>query len=107
MRVQVEKGQLQVTREFSVQNSSKPLRTQINERNFEFYIPEGAKIVEGSAMAEHGNPLKSAPVLERDKNRHFFEFPLRPGTTRFQVIHRVPYAGVRTSIRDRRRSRSR
>jgi hypothetical protein len=93
MRVQVERGQLQVKREFSVQNSSKPLRTQMNERNLEFDIPEGAKIVEGSAMTEHGNPLKAAPVQESDKNRYSFEFPLRPGTTRFQVIYELPYAG--------------
>jgi len=93
MRLQVERGQLQVVREFAVQNSSKPPRTQMNERNLEFYIPEGAQIVEGSAMTEHGNPLKSAPVQESVKNRYFFEFPLRPGTTRFQVIYRFPYAG--------------
>jgi hypothetical protein len=96
MRMQVEQGQLQVKREFAVQNSSKPLRTQMNERNLEFFIPEGAKIIEGSAMTEHGNPLKSAPVQESDKNRYFFEFPLRPGTTHFQVIYEVPYAGNAT-----------
>jgi hypothetical protein len=62
MRLQVERGQVQVVREFSVQNSSKPPRTQMNERNLEFYVPEGAQIGEGSAMTEHGNPLKSPPV---------------------------------------------
>jgi len=93
MRLQVEQGQLQVVREFAVQNFSKPPRTQMNERNLEFYIPEGAKIVEGSAVTEHGNPLKSAPVPESDKSRYSFEFPLRPGTTHFQVIYQVPYAG--------------
>ena len=93
MRLQVEHGELQVKREFAVQNSSKPPRTQMKEHNFEFYIPEGAKIVEGSAATEHGNPLKSPPVLENDKNRYSFEFPLRPGTTHFQVIYKLPYSG--------------
>lgn len=93
MRMQVEQGQLQFMREFAVQNSSKPLRTQMNARNLEFYIPEGAKIVEGSATTEHGNPLKSAPLQQSDNNRYSFEFPLRPGTTHFQVIYKVPYAG--------------
>ena len=96
MRVQVEQGQLQVKREFAVQNSSKPPRTQMHERNFEFYIPEGAKIIEGSAATEHGNPLKSAPVQESDQNQYSFEFPLRPGTTHFQGIYKLPYAGSAT-----------
>jgi hypothetical protein len=93
MRLQVEHGELQIKREFAVQNSSKPPRTQIEEHNFEFYIPEGAKIVEGSAATEHGNPLKSPPGRGNEKNRYSFEFPLRPGTTHFQVIYKLPYSG--------------
>src|ERR1700761_5495198 len=49
MRVQASGSQLEVTREFGVQNSSKPPRTQMNEHNIEFYIPEGAQIVPDSA----------------------------------------------------------
>ncbi len=83
MRVQdATQGQLEVVREFGVQNKSKPPRTQMNERNLEFYIPDGAQIIEDSASAttENGNPLKSAPVPEGEKNRYSFIFPLRPGT---------------------------
>jgi len=93
MRVQVEQGRLEVAREFAVQNSSKPPRTQMNERNLEFYVPEGAQIGEGSAMTEHGNPLKSPPVQQGEKNRYSFIFPLRPGITRFQVSYQLPYSG--------------
>lgn len=93
MRLQVERGIVQVVREFSVENSSTPPRTQMNDRNLEFYIPEGAKIVEGSAVTEHGNPLKSLPVQEGDPNRYSFVFPLRPKTTHFQVTYEFPYAG--------------
>jgi hypothetical protein len=93
MRVQVEQGNLEVVREFAVQNSSKPPRTQMNERNLEFSLPEGAQIGEGSAMTEHGNPLKSAPVQEGDKNRYSFVFPLRPGITQFHVSYQLPYSG--------------
>ena len=84
MRVEVAQGQMQVTREFGVQNASKPPRTQMNERNLEFYVPAGARIIEESASAttENGNPLKSAPVPEGEKNRYSFIFPLRPGLTR-------------------------
>jgi hypothetical protein len=95
VRLQVEQGQLVVVRELGVQNTSKPPRTQMNERNVEFYIPDGAQIIPDSASAttENGNPLKSAPVPEGEKNRYAFIFPLRPGLTRFEVAYQLPYSG--------------
>ena len=94
MRIQVEQGQLEIMRQFAVQNSSKPPRTQMNERNLEFYVPEGAQIVESSAMTDGGNPLNSAPVpVDDKKTRYAFVFPLRPGTTQFEVAYQLPYTG--------------
>ena len=94
MRIQVENGQLEVMRQFAVQNTSKPPRTQMNERNLEFYVPEGAQLMGGSAMTEGGNPVNSAPVPEDDKKtRYAFLFPLRPGTTQFEVAYQLPYTG--------------
>jgi hypothetical protein len=95
MRIQAAQGQIEIVREFGVQNASKPPRTQMDERNLEFYIPDGAKIIPDSATAttENGNPLKSAPVPEGEKNRYAFIFPLRPGLTRFEVAYQMPYTG--------------
>ena len=95
VRLQAEQGRLEIVREFFVQNKSKPPRTQMNDRNLEFYIPEGATIIPDSASAttEGGNPLKSAPVPQSEKNRYSFIFPLRPGQTRFEVAYELPYTG--------------
>jgi len=94
MRVQVEQGQLEIMRAFAVQNTSKPPRTQMNEHNLEFIVPEGAQIVQSEAMTEGGNPLNTAPVPEdQKKTRYAFLFPLRPGTTQFQVAYQLPYSG--------------
>jgi hypothetical protein len=94
MRVQAEQGQLEIMRQFAVQNSSKPPRTQMNERNLEFYVPEGAQIIDASAMTEGGNPLNTAPVpVDEKKTRYAFLFPLRPGTTQFEVAYQLPYTG--------------
>jgi hypothetical protein len=95
MRFQAGQGQLQVERTFAVENSSKPPRTQMNEHNLEFYVPDGATIGEGQAMTAGGQPVKSAPVPEGDnaKNRYAFLFPLRPGETRFNVVYSMPYTG--------------
>jgi hypothetical protein len=95
MRIQTAQGHIVVTRDFGVRNTSHPPRTQMNERNLEFYIPDGAHIIGDSATAtsENGNPLKSAPVPEREKNRYSFIFPLRPGFTHFEVAYQLPYSG--------------
>lgn len=94
MRVQAEQGQLEVMRAFAVQNTSKPPRTQMNERNLEFFVPEGAQIIQGQAMTANGQPVNSAPVpVDDKKTRYAFLFPLRPGTTSFQVAYQLPYTG--------------
>jgi hypothetical protein len=95
MRFQAQQGQLQIERTFAVQNNSKPPRTQMNEHNLEFYVPEGASITEAQAMTAGGQPVKSAPVPEGQnaKNKYSFLFPLRPGETRFEVIYTLPYTG--------------
>ncbi len=86
-------GQLAVTRQFWVQNNSNPPRTQMSEKDFEFYLPEGARIVDASAVTETGNPLRIAPAPEDERNRYSFDFPLRPGVTSFQVRYLLPYSG--------------
>ena len=95
MRIQTTQGDILVTRDFGVRNTSNPPRTQMNERNLEFYVPDGAHIIGDSATAtsENSNPLKSAPVPEREKNRYSFIFPLRPGFTHFEVAYQLPYSG--------------
>jgi hypothetical protein len=94
MRVQAQQGELEVMRAFAVQNDSKPPRTQMNERNLEFYVPEGATILQAEATTANGNPLKSSPVpVDDKKTRYAFFFPLRPGVTQFEVEYTVPYTG--------------
>jgi hypothetical protein len=95
MRIQAAQGHILVTRDFGVRNKSNPPRTQMNERNLEFYVPDGAHVMVDSATAasENGAPLKSAPVAESEKNRYSFIFPLRPGFTHFEVAYQLPYSG--------------
>jgi len=94
MRVQAEQGQLEIMRAFAVQNNSKPPRTQMNERNLEFFVPEGAQIIESEAQTANGQPVKSAPVpVDDKKTRYAYLFPLRPGTTQFQLAYQLPYTG--------------
>ncbi|HXW88941.1 MAG TPA: carboxypeptidase regulatory-like domain-containing protein [Terriglobales bacterium] len=93
MRLQVRSNQLEGIRLFAVDNKSSPPRTQMSDQNFEFYLPEGAEVVQGLATTAGGQPVNSAPVPQKEKDRYAFLFPLRPGQTVFQVAFRLPYSG--------------
>jgi hypothetical protein len=91
--VQAKPDELGVTRIFAVNNASKPQLTQMNDRNFEFYIPDGAKIDGAQAQTAGGQWVDSEPVAQAEKGRYAFVFPLRPGQTDFQITYRLPYSG--------------
>jgi len=93
MRFQAQGNELQGVRLFAVGNASSPPRTQMNDQNFEFYLPEGAQVDQGEAQTANGQPINSAPVPRKEKNRYAFIFPLRPGETQFQVSFHMPYSG--------------
>jgi len=93
MRFQAKDGQLEGIRLLAVNNSSQPPRTQMNDQNFEFYLPEGAEVDQSMAMTAGGQPVNSAPIPQKEKNRYAFNFPLRPGETQFQVVYHLPYTG--------------
>jgi hypothetical protein len=93
MRFQADSGTMQGVRLFVVNNSSSPAVTQMNDHNFEFYVPAGAKIEQVQARAPNGQPIRAAAVPQADKNRYAIDFPLRPGETQFQVEFTLPYSG--------------
>ncbi len=93
MRFQAQGNELQGIRLFAVDNKSNPPRTQMNDQNFEFYLPDGAGVDQAMAMTAGGQPINSSPVPQKEKNRYAFIFPLRPGETQFQISFHMPYTG--------------
>jgi hypothetical protein len=91
--VQAKPDELGVTRIFAINNASKPPRTQMNDHNFEFYIPIGAKIDGAQAQTAGGQWVNTNPTPQAEKGRYAFDFPLRPGQTDFQITYRLPYSG--------------
>jgi hypothetical protein len=94
MRLQAQANVLEGIRLFAVGNASNPPRTQMNDQNFEFYLPDGAQVDQAMAMTSGGQPVNSPPVPQKEKNRYAFNFPLRPGETQFQVVYHLPYSGT-------------
>jgi hypothetical protein len=93
MYVQAQQGQLGINRLFAVDNTSKPARTQMNDQNFEFFLPVDAEIDQAQAQTAGGQWVDSAPVPQTEKGRYAFVFPLRPGTTQFQLSYHLAYNG--------------
>jgi hypothetical protein len=96
MRFQAQSGQLQGIRLFAVNNASAPPRTQQNNQNFSFYLPDGAEIDQTMAMTAGGQPISSDAIPQKQKNLYAFNYPLRPGETQFQVVYHLAYAGKLT-----------
>jgi hypothetical protein len=93
IRFQADSGSMQGVRLFVVNNTSSPAKTQMNDHNFEFYLPPGAKIEQVQARAPNGQPISSEAAPQAEKNRYAINFPLRPGETQFQLEFTLPYTG--------------
>jgi hypothetical protein len=93
MYLQAGQGQLGINRLFAVDNNSKPPRTQLTDKDFEFYLPPDADIDQAQAQTAGGQWVNATPVPQKEKGRYAFIFPLRPGTTQFQVAYHLPYNG--------------
>jgi hypothetical protein len=94
-------GQLEVTAQFVVHNTSSPQVTQFSERPFEFVLPEGAVLDAAEATRPSGMPTMSMPKSLPEKNHYTFTVPIDPdqGTdkmTIFQVQFHLPYSGSYT-----------
>ena len=93
LRFEADSGQLHAKRLFAVNNTSSPAKTQMNDHNFEFYLPDGAKVESAQAKAPNGQPIAAEATPQSEKNRYAIAFPLRPGETQFQVEFTLPYSG--------------
>jgi hypothetical protein len=92
VRFQADAKSLDGIRLFAVNNTSDT--TQMNDHNFEFYLPTGAKVLQVQAKAPNGQPIAAEAIPQSEKNRYAINFPLRPGETQFQLEFTLPYTGT-------------
>ena len=98
MRLQApDEKTLQVLELIAVKNDSKPPRALAGERTWDIFLPEGAVLDQAAVSSPGGMPINSSPAQDaRDKNHYYFDFPIKPGETRFQVSYHLPYNGEAT-----------
>ena len=78
---------------FPVDNTSTPPRTQMNDQNFDFYLPDGAEMDQGMAKRRRDRWVDSAAVPQTKKSAMRLSSRSRPGTTQFQLTFHMPYNG--------------
>ena len=78
---------------FTVNNTSIPPRTLMNEHTFQFYLPDGVSVSESSVRTSNGADVKSPVIPQSEKNKYGFKFPIRPGETQFHIVYTLPYSG--------------
>ena len=84
---------LNVSDMYVLKNNSQPPRSRIGNQTFSVALPDGAEFDHASITGPSGMPLAIAPVPTDAKNHYAFDFPVRPGETRFEVFYKVPFNG--------------
>ncbi len=92
--LQASAGNLDVNEMYVLKNESLPPRSRIGNQTFAVTLPDGAEMGEASMTGPSGMPLTVTPVPSGVKNRYAFDFPIRPGETRFEVLYKLPYSGT-------------
>jgi hypothetical protein len=91
--LQASGGSMDVQELYILNNQSQPPRTKIGNQTFAVTLPDGAQVGEASLTGPSGMPLTVAAVPSGAKNRYAYDFPIKPGQTRFEVTYKVPYSG--------------
>jgi hypothetical protein len=92
--LQASAGSLEVNEMYVLKNDSQPPRSKIGNQTFAVTLPDGAVMGEASTTGPSGMPLPATPVPSGVKDRYAFDFPIRPGETRFDVFYKLPYSGA-------------
>jgi hypothetical protein len=98
MQVETAGDNLRVTEMLTVVNSSNPPRTVQRQQLFWLTLPKGATVLASAAQGPEADTLEYVAMAAPDEGRSYFNFPLRPGTTKIQVQYQVPYSGELTFV---------
>jgi hypothetical protein len=82
--------------EYIVKNASQPPTAYFRtEGNFQFAIPEKAKLQQVATTSSTGMPVVQAPI-EKGKGMNAIAYAFRPGDTSIRLSYELPYTGSAT-----------
>lgn len=98
--LEAQNGQLDVTEQYVVHNTSSPKVTKSGDNTFEFTLPDGALIDMAEATRPSGLPTMASPKPAGAKGHFAFSVPIEPDQgdkmTVFQIHYHLPYSGKYT-----------
>jgi hypothetical protein len=90
---------LTVAEEYSIQNNSQPPQAYFRpDGNFEFIIPDNAKLQQVAASGPTGMPVVQAPI-DKKKGKYAIAYALRPGQNVVRYSYEVPYPGNSATVK--------
>jgi hypothetical protein len=98
MRIEADADHLRITEMLNLVNSSNPPRTIQKQQLFWLTLPPGASVLSSVAQGPREDAVESVAVALPNESRCYFNFPLRPGTTKIQLQYQVPYSGTLTFV---------
>jgi hypothetical protein len=88
-----------VGEEYSVENKRQPPQAYFRtDGNFEFALPENAKLQQIAASGPAGMPVVQAPI-DKTKNRFAIAYAFRPGESMVRYSYELPYAGNAATVK--------
>ena len=90
---------LTVAEEYSIQNNSQPPQAYFRpDGNFEFVIPDNAKLQQVAASGPTGMPVVQAPI-DKKKRKYAIAYALRPGQNIVRYSYEMPYPGNSATVK--------
>jgi hypothetical protein len=88
-----------VGEEYEIENKSQPPQAYFRtDGNFDFSLPEKAKLQQVAASGPTGMPVVQAPI-DKKNNHYSIAYAFRPGESRVRYSYEIPYAGNAATVK--------
>jgi hypothetical protein len=89
---------LLVGEEYNIENKTQPPVAYSNQGGtFQFTLPQGADLQQGSAVGPGGMPVEQG-TIDRGKGVEAIDFPFRPGENGVRISYQLAYPGNQTVV---------
>ncbi len=88
-----------VGEEYEIENKSQPPQAYFRaDGNFDFSLPEKARLQQVAASGPTGMPVVQAPI-DKKNNHYSLAYAFRPGESRVRYSYEIPYPGNAATVK--------